>query len=82
MRARLFLYNQVKEFRRLIPIKFSDSVYACGFISVLRLHRSHVAVAWLWIRYNIVKLFKREVNIRYNPRYVNIVTYVHFTDLV
>merc|ERR1712168_56368 len=80
VRAGLFLHNQLKEFRGLISIKFSDRVYACGFISVLRLHRSHVAVAWVWIGYNIMKLKKREINTRYNPRYVNIVTYVHFTD--
>jgi len=30
----------------------------------------------------MVKLRKGEVNINYNPRFVNIVTYVHFTDLV
>jgi len=34
------------------------------------------------MRYNMVKLKKGEVITRYNPRYVNIVTYVHFTDLV
>jgi len=45
VRAGLFLKNQLKEFRGLIPIKFSDSVYACRFISVLGLHRSHVIVA-------------------------------------
>jgi len=30
----------------------------------------------------MTKLKKREVMARYNPRYVNMVTYVHFTDLV
>lgn len=46
VRARVFLKNQVSEFGGLIPMKFSDSVYACRFISVLGLHGSHVRVAW------------------------------------
>ncbi len=77
-----FLLNQYWEFSALMTMKFSDSVYSCRTMSVLGLHRSHVFFAWLWIRYNISMRVQRKIRPTYNPGYVNMVTYIHFTDAV
>lgn len=42
-----FLFNQFNEFRALLTMKFSDSIFSCRMMSVLGLHGSHVAFAWL-----------------------------------
>lgn len=77
-----FLVNQYMEFTALLVLKFQDSVFSCSMMSVLGLHGSHVFVAWVWIIYNWSMAAKGCMTLGGSPRYANIVTYIHFTDVV